>query len=274
MNDPLGYRDRHVVVTGAASGMGAATAKVLAELGADVTALDIRPSELPGARSVQVDLRDRTSIDTAVGQIDRPVDAFFGCAGLPGPPFSTLDVLLVNFAGQRYLVESLVPTMPAGSGIVVVASNAGMGWQQQLPQLMELVTAKDYDTSRQWCEEHAEEIGMDAYAFSKRTLNAWTAYRAATLIGQGIRLNCINPGPTSTAMMPHFVEFAGQATMDAFLGPVARQSSAEEQAWPMVFLNSPRSSIVNGESLTTDGGFFGALQTGLIDLAKLRGGAG
>jgi NAD(P)-dependent dehydrogenase (short-subunit alcohol dehydrogenase family) len=75
-------------------------------------------------------------------------------------------------------------------------------------------------------------------------------------------------------MMPHFVEYAGQEVLDAFVGPIGRQSTAEEQAWPLVFLNSPRSSYVNGEAFTTDGGFFGAVQTGQIDLAKQFGGAG
>jgi NAD(P)-dependent dehydrogenase (short-subunit alcohol dehydrogenase family) len=51
-------------------------------------------------------------------------------------------------------------------------------------------------------------------------INAWVASRAATLITDGIRLNCINPGPTDTAMLPHFVEFAGQNIIDAFVGPI------------------------------------------------------
>lgn len=59
MEDVLGYRDASVVVTGAASGMGAATAQVLVDLGAQVTAIDIKPTEVAVSRALVVDLRDR-----------------------------------------------------------------------------------------------------------------------------------------------------------------------------------------------------------------------
>jgi NAD(P)-dependent dehydrogenase (short-subunit alcohol dehydrogenase family) len=271
MEDVLGYAGRHVVVTGAASGMGAATAQLLMELGAHVTALDLNPVKLPVRQALQVDLRDRTSIEAAAEAIDGPVDGYFGCAGLPGGAFSALDVMLVNFVGARHLVELVLPKVPEGGAIAVVASNAAMGWQLQLPQLMELVAAADFDAGKEWCEKNPESLAPEAYSYSKKVVNAWVAARAATLISQGIRLNCINPGPTSTAMMPHFVENAGQEVVDAFVGPIARLSTAEEQAWPLAFLGSPRASFVNGEAFTTDGGFFGAIQTGQVDLSKLTG---
>jgi NAD(P)-dependent dehydrogenase (short-subunit alcohol dehydrogenase family) len=267
MEDVLGYAGRHVVVTGAASGMGAATAQLLIELGAHVTALDMNPIKLPVDRALHVDLRDRTVIEAAASAIDGPVDGYFGCAGLPGGAFSDLDVMLVNFVGARHLVELVLPKIPADGAIAVVASNAAMGWQLELPLLMELVTAGDFDAGKGWCEKNPGKLTPEAYSFSKKVVNAWVASHAATLIPRGIRLNCVNPGPTSTAMMPHFVENAGQEVVDAF----ARLSTAEEQAWPLVFLNSPRAGFVNGEAFTTDGGFFGAVQTGQVDLSRLAG---
>ena len=95
------------------------------------------------------------------------------------------------------------------------------------------------------------------------------AWRGASLIQEGKRLNCINPGPTTTAMMPFFEEASGKDLIDAFVGPIARRSTAAEQAWPMVMLNSPRMSYVNGEALHTDGGFLGAMVTGQIDLSAI-----
>jgi NAD(P)-dependent dehydrogenase (short-subunit alcohol dehydrogenase family) len=77
----------------------------------------------------------------------------------------------------------------------------------------------------------------------------------------GIRLNCTNPGPTQTAMMPAFEAANGKDLIDAFIGPSGRRSTAEEQAWPLVFLNSPRSSYVAGEAFHVDGGFLGAMVT-------------
>jgi len=268
MEDVLGYAGRHMVVTGAASGMGAATASILTSLGARVTALDVQPTEVLVDRVLEVDLRDPASIERAAESVEGPVDGYFGCAGLPGPPFSGLDVMLVNFVGGRHLVNLILPKIPAGSAIAVVASNAAMGWQQELEQLMELVSTDGFDEGKQWCEANDEMGAIGAYPFSKKAINAWVASRAATLITDGIRLNCINPGPTDTAMLPHFVEFAGQNVIDAFVGPIQRRSTAEEQAWPLIFLNSPRSSYINGEALVTDGGFFGAVQSGQLDLTK------
>lgn len=269
MEDALGYAGRTAVVTGAASGMGAATAQILVDLGAEVIGIDINPTPVPVKLSLQVDLRDRKAIEQAASTISAPVHAVFSCAGLPGPPFSPLDVMLVNFVGARHLVEQLVPKMPAGSAIASIASNAGLGWQEQLQNLMELVTSDGFDAGRAWCEAHPDQLTDNPYPFSKQVINAWVAWRSVGLIKQGIRINCINPGPTSTPMMPFFEDIAGKELVHAFVGPIARDSEPEEQAWPLVFLNSPRMSYVTGEAIHTDGGFLGAMVTGQIDFSAL-----
>src|SRR5260370_788454 len=124
MEDVLGYAGRHVVVTGAASGMGAATATILTNLGARVTALDVRPTAVPVDRVLEVDLCDRTSIERAAESVEGPVDGYFGCAGLPGRPFSGLDLMLVNFVGGRHLVYLVLPKIPTGGRIAAVTSTS------------------------------------------------------------------------------------------------------------------------------------------------------
>lgn len=84
------------------------------------------------------------------------------------------------------------------------------------------------------------------------------------MLDHGIRLNCSNPGPTDTAMMPRFEDQVGKEFIDSFVGPSKRRSTAEEQAWPLLFLNSPRSSYIAGEALHTDAGFLGAMITGQL----------
>jgi NAD(P)-dependent dehydrogenase (short-subunit alcohol dehydrogenase family) len=268
MDDVLGYAGRSAVVTGAASGMGAATAQILVDVGAEVTSVDIKPASVPVKTSLQVDLRDRDAISAAAEAIPGPVHAVFSCAGLPGPPFSPLDVMLVNYVGGRHLIELLVPKMPDGSAIAYIASNAGLGWEQQLGALMELVTTDGFDAGREWCATHPEVLTDNSYAFSKQVINAWVAWRAASLIKQGIRLNCLNPGPTATPMMPFFEDAVGKELIQAFVGPSGRYSTAAEQAWPLVFLNSPRLSYVTGEAFHVDGGFLGAMVTGQLDVSS------
>ena len=63
-------------------------------------------------------------------------------------------------------------------------------------------------------------------------------------------------------MMPAFEDAAGKGTIENALGAIHRYSQPEEQAWPMVCLNSPRFSYVTGEALWVDGGFLGMLSTG------------
>lgn len=270
MDDVLGFEGKRVVVTGAASGMGAATTEALLEVGAEVIALDLKPTEAAVAASLQVDLRDRASIDEAVAKVGGPVHSLFSVAGLPGAPFSDLDTVTVNFIGARHLIESLLPEMGRGSSIVCVASNAGLGWQQDIEALLPLVSTPDFDSAVAYCEEHPELIAT-GYLPSKKLLNLWVAWRGTQLVADGIRLNCSNPGPTDTAMMPAFEAQAGKELIDAFVGPAARRSTAEEQAWPLLFLNSPRSSYIAGEALHVDAGFLAAMTTGQLEVKLPEG---
>jgi NAD(P)-dependent dehydrogenase (short-subunit alcohol dehydrogenase family) len=262
MEDVLGYRDRSVVVTGAASGMGAAAAQVLVDLGARVTALDIKPTEVAVARFAEVDLRDRAAIEDAAASIDEPVHALFSCAGLPGPPFSELDTMLVNFVGARHLAEALVPRMPPGSSITAVSSSAAVGWQDQMATIGPLLETRGFDAAVKWLTGHEDAWSWSGYLFSKWVVDAWVGWWYPDLAGRGLRINCINPGPTDTAMMPAFHDFATKEVVDQAVGPIGRYARAEEQAWPLVVLGSPRLSYVAGEVLAVDGGFQGARHTG------------
>ena len=97
------------------------------------------------------------------------------------------------------------------------------------------------------------------------------ASKAGGYLAEGVRLNCTNPGPTETPMMPFFHQSYGRAIIDAAVGP-SPDTRPQEQAWALVFLNSPRLSCVTGEALYADGGFFGALQTGQVDFSNVTAG--
>lgn len=269
MTDYLTYKDKRVVVSGCFSGMGEATARLLLKLGAEVHGLDYKPSRLELASFTQTDLRDPKSIDAAAAKIGK-VDALFNCAGLAqtSPP---IEVMKVNYLGARRLTEALLPAMSPGSSVVSISSTAGLGWSRRLPAVMELIKIEDYDQAVDWCERNAAETVREGYTFSKEAIVVWTMMFATRLIKRGIRLNCTMPGPTQTPMMAHFESATKSSVIEAATQPINRRSTAEEQAGPLVFLNSDAASYINGVALAVDGGFLGGIATGQIDPRSLMG---
>lgn len=271
MTDLISYKNKRVVVTGCFSGMGEATAKKLVQLGAEVHGLDYKHSELALASFTNVDLRDPASIDAAAKKIGGKVDALFNCAGLP-QTFPAMDVMKVNYAGTRRLTEALLPCMSAGSAIVSISSNGGLGWSRRIPTLMQLIQIDNFEGAMKWCEENAETV-REGYAFSKEAIIVWTMLISSRLIKQGIRINCTLPGPTQTPMMAQFEAATKASVLDAAAQPINRRSTPDEQAGPLVFLNSDAASYVNGVAFPVDGGFLGGLATGQIDIKTLMGNA-
>ncbi len=267
MDDLLQYRDKRVVVTGAASGMGACTASLLVDLGAEVHGLDVRPSVEGVATSHVCDLGDPAAIDATVAAIGGRVDSLFNCAGLPTTAPGQ-QIVRVNFLGHRHLTEALLPSMPAGSSVGFISSAAGMGWQGNFELLRGLLEADGFEAGSRWCEEHDDVVSANGYGFSKEAINGYVAWRGFQLAST-VRVNSIMPGPTDTPMMPSFVEMMGEDFFERFPKPVGRNSVPEEQAWSIVMLNSPRSSYTAATNVFTDGGFSGGLFTGSIDFAAL-----
>ena len=177
-------------------------------------------------------------------------------------PFTEIETATVNFIGARYLIENLLDGMPPGSSVGCIGSAAGIGWQQELEANAEFLTVEGFDAQVRYLEEHPEAMPIGGYRFSKVVLNHWVAIAAVEYGPQGIRVNCLNPGPTASAMMPAFHANAGKDVVDGSLGIIKRYSEPVEQAWPLVCLNSPRFSYVTGESIWADGGFLGSLTVG------------
>jgi NAD(P)-dependent dehydrogenase (short-subunit alcohol dehydrogenase family) len=270
MSDILGYKNKRVIVSGCFSGMGEATARQLLALGAEVHGLDFKESKLPLASFSTVDLRDRSSIAAAVASFGGKFDALFNCAGLPQTA-GGLDVMKVNFLGARELTEGVLPLLKEGGAVASIASTAGMGWSRRLPTVMELVTTASFDEGVKWCEAHMEVVG-EGYGFSKEALITWTMFQSSKLIKQGIRINCTLPGPTQTPMMNSFESATPVAVIDAAAQPINRRASPDEQAGPLIFLNSDAASYINGHAFAVDGGFMGSLATGQIEMSALSSG--
>lgn len=267
MGAELSYAGKRVVVTGCASGIGEATTRLLHEAGAAIIGVDIKEPSAPVKEYLQTDLSDRASIDTTAAAIGSGVDCLFNCAGLPNGPSGQL-VFAVNFLGLRHLAEQVIAGMSSGASIVSVASVAGLMYQMRIPTIQEIVQMTDYDEAAAWAKSH-DALVADGYSFGKECIIVWTAQRSYELAGKGIRMNSVSPGPTDTPMMPHFVEAVGADFMANFPKPLGRNSTPEEQAWPLVFLNSDGASYITGHNLMVDGGFTSGLLTGNIDATIL-----
>lgn len=164
----------------------------------------------------------------------------------------------VNFIGTRYLTDLVVAKMVAGSAIANVSSNGGAGWPRRLALLTELTATKSFEAATAWCEKNAEAVGS-AYGFSKEAVIVWAMQASGDLIKHGIRMNTTSPGAVQTPMLDEILKVTPAALIDVVAQPIGRRSSADEQAWPLLFLNCLLASYINGAVLPVDGGFIAAL---------------
>ena len=270
MTSPFDYTGRIVLVTGAATGMGAETAALLVDAGAEVHAMDIAEVTGPVAGSQRADLGDPKSIDGVLDALPERIDAVMNCAGIPGGTrFDARTVMRVNFLGLRHLTEAIFDRIPSGGSVTSIASLAGGGWTIHVAELTELLATGDFRAAEAWLDGRDDLIG-DGYGFSKECVQYWTMWRSVTAIKSGVRINSICPGVTDTAIMADFRQAMGdnaiKMTAEAGIG---RLATADEMAPAMAFLGSEgAASYVNGVNLDIDGGFMAAMTTGQVDFAK------
>lgn len=267
-SDILGYRGKRVVVMGCFSGTGEAAARTLVALGAEVHGADIRPSPVEGLASfTQVDLKDAASIEAGVTAIGGEVDALFNISGLP-QTFPGEDVVTVNFLGIRHWTESWLPHIRPGGAIVTVSSLGGMNYLARQPLLAEFMANPDIPSGRAWFLANAERAG-DPYTLSKEAVNTWTQKSAPGLMERDIRINCTMPSPINTPMLNDFRKIAGDAVLSAFAKAKGRFSTPEEQALPLILLNSDAASFISGVCLPVDAGLAGGLATGVLNIQQM-----
>jgi NAD(P)-dependent dehydrogenase (short-subunit alcohol dehydrogenase family) len=231
------------VVTGGASGIGAAIAQRLSEQGASVAVLDLNPdAAADGLFAVQANVADdasvRTAIDAVVAQFGR-LDIVVNNAGIGAQ--GTVEDNSDEEWHRAYDINVL--------GIVRVSRAA-------LPYLRTSPTAAIVNT----CSV-AANVGLPQralYSATKGAVLSLTRAMAADHLREGVRVNCVNPGTADTPWVARLLDSAAdpaaERTALAARQPHGRLVSADEVARAVAYLASPLSGSTTGTSLTVDGG--------------------
>jgi NAD(P)-dependent dehydrogenase (short-subunit alcohol dehydrogenase family) len=258
----MNSRPKAALVTGAARGIGLATAQWFLARGHAVALLDIDGPALDAAASglsetarllvLHADVRDPTQVAQAVAAVDARfgrLDALVNNAGIAvfKPLLDTAfdewrDVMATNLDGPFLCTQAAAPLMlkHGGGAVVNIASISGL---------------------------RASTLRV-AYGTSKAALIHLTKQQAAELGDLGIRVNAIAPGPVDTAMakLVHSAEIR-RDYHDSI--PLARYGTPQEIAAAIGFLCSDAASYINGQCLAVDGGF-DAVGIGLPSLRAAR----
>ena len=252
-------RPRTTVVTGARSGIGRATAALLAERGERVIGIDL------GESAVTADLGTPAGRTFAIAEIRRlcplGVDALIECHGV-ATTHDAPAILSINYFGAVALAEGLRPLLAAGRSprVVIVSSNAALLTDDSA--LVEACLQGDEGGARIRAASAATDAAFvrqgGAYSASKRALTRWIRRTAPRpdWAGAGILLNGIAPGVVVTAMtMPLLATAEGRQLLDRVTPlAVAEPAQPADIALLLAFLASPDNRYLVGQVPFCDGG--------------------
>lgn len=252
-----------VAITGAASGIGAATAAILKGAGAEVIAFDIVPVSDNVDRWIETDMADDQSINAAMAQLDGKFDALLNIAGLPPRDGLGVKLLEVNYFGLVAFTEKFLPLLNEGASIVNLASRAGENWRDNIGQVKALMALDTADLPG--FLEQQDMNATRAYSLSKEAVIVWTMAQSEALLKRGLRMNCVSPSAVDTGILPDFIRALGQRAENA-IARAGRPATSEEIAEVVTFLAEPRSHWVKGTNITPDGGMSAMAISDAFDL--------
>ena len=256
MKDYFGYQNKNVVVTGASSGMGKATAEMLVDLGAKVYALDWNECDVKGIKQyVHVDLSKKESIDQAMKELPSHIDSYFGIAGVSGMKNDFMTTVSIDFIANKYLIHA----MSENGTIAFMTSTGGNGWEKEENKkyYIDAILASGWNATVEAIMKTGFQYlpGTLGYPYSKLAMNYYTAYLQKSFASKKIRVNAVLPGSTDTGMKSEFTEMAhGEEGLLSHCGYANRLAYSKEMAGPIVFLNSEMATYASGVLMEVDYG--------------------
>lgn len=243
-----------IVVTGAASGLGAAIVERLAAAGRDTIGVDLHDSEVvadlgtPEGRSHAVAAIRQRAGSTLAGVVS--------CAGASPIHPDPAAVISINYFGAMAMLDELLPLLEAGTRAAAVAiSSIGAAAGPHDDALVEMVLAGDEDAARIAANDGTEYRSAIAYNAAKVGVAKGVRSRAAEWARAGVRLNAVAPGRMETPMLDGLM---ADPVIEAGVGllpeGIRLSATADDIAATVVFLLGADASFVHGQVLFADGG--------------------
>jgi NAD(P)-dependent dehydrogenase (short-subunit alcohol dehydrogenase family) len=247
---------RTYVITGAASGIGAATSVLLKERGAKVIGVDIHNAD------INVDLSTsagrKGAVNSLIGLSDGIIDGIIPCAGLV---HSIAKTVSVNFFGVTELLTALLPILKNSSAprVAITSSVASL-----MPSSQELVNAMLADDeasalaiAQGLVDQGSETAGL-IYGSTKRAISRWVRRECIKpeWAGAGIPLNAVGPGIVETPMVAKIIATAGSRAATDALGPMPLNYhlKGRQVSYLLAWLTSEENTHTTGQTIYIDGG--------------------
>lgn len=245
-----------IIITGAASGIGAETAKQIKAQGHTIIAFDRNEVTEHFDQFIPIDLSDDKSIIAAVKEFKGKAHAICNIAGVPPTVPPELQIK-VNFFGLRLFTELLIDKLLDGASIINLASMAGSRWMDNVKILNDLFKINDFAQALPFIEQH-NLVGDVTYNFSKEAVILWSMYNSSTWSDRNITVKSVSPGPIKTPILKDFMDTIAKKQI---VLPEAMKGEPEKIAAIVAFLCEDNAAWINGQNIIADGGLLALRMT-------------